>query len=181
MFGNFQISDEMLRALMQWKQQQGGGTLPGMSGPGGTVSGVTQDLQNMSMEKDWLGRNIGPSAVGSAQGVSPGGEAHNQFMQSEYMKAPPSSTNTGGLDPKSRMMLMVGQQLFNRSREEEQPLQPMRTSPVSVGAMPAMSGDAMKGMQMQRGNMPDFRLGGGGVLSDPNRRRQRRAQFLYGI
>ncbi len=178
MFGNFQISDEMLRALMQWKQQQGGGTLPGMSGPGGTVSGVTQDLQNMSMEKDWLGRNIGPSAVGSAQGVSPGGEAHNQFMQSEYMKAPPSPTNTGGLDPKSRMMLMVGQKLFNRAQDEPE-MVPMRTSPVNVGVMPAMSGDAMKGMQMQRGNMPDFRLGAG-MLSDPNIRR-RRPQFLYGI
>jgi len=174
MFGNLQISDEMLRALMQWKQQQGsGGGLPGMSPQGG---GVTQDLQNMSMEKDWLGRPIGPSAVGSAQGISPGGEAHNQFMQSEYMKAPPSKTNAGGMDPKSRMMLMVGQQLFNRSQQDPETI-PMSTSPVNVGAMPAMTGFENT-MQMQRGNQPSYQMMGGGVLSDP---RRRRPQFLYGV
>lgn len=175
-FGNFQIDDNMLRAFLEWQrnnQGQGGGMLPGMGG------GVTQDLQNMSMEKDWLGRNIGPSAVGSAQGISPGGEAHNQFMQSEYMKkAPPSVPAMGGMDPKSRMMLMVGQKLFNRAQDEPE-MVPMRTSPVNVGGMTPMSGDVMRGMQMQRGNMPDFRLGAG-MLSDPNIRR-RRPQFLYGI
>lgn len=173
-----------------------GGTLPGMNvnTPGINPDPMAQKMLNSggteSLYPKWyqpdqggtnfLGQKEGIDSIGAAQGISPGGAANNQFRTDAIMKPPPSTNAMGGgMDPKSKMMLMVAQQIFNQSQEEEQPLVPMGTSPVSVGGMPAMPMN--DSMQMRRGTMPDYQMTSGGVLSDPNRRRQRRAQFLYGI
>jgi len=145
--------------------------------------GMQRPYNSAGAETNSVGQKIGHSAMGSALGVSPEGQAHNQAMYNQAMNPMASgdtSVMAGGLSPKAKMMMMVGQQLFNKS--QERPELPTNVgvgaNAVNVGSKPAMNpGNFAQGMQMQRGNPIQYSLGGG-MLQDPRRQRN---QFLFGV
>ena len=185
-FGGLQWTDDMLQQLMRMSQG-GGGSLMGVNTPGINPSPqAQQELMGLAMkrpgiEKDSLGRPIGASAMGNAQGFSPAGEANNQFITNSAMNpmASGDTSTMAGLDPKKKMMLMVAQQLFNKSQERpEVPDVPVGANSVNVGAKPTLDpSNFTQAMRMQRGTPMQYSLGGG-MLQDPRRRRN---QFLFGV
>lgn len=203
-----QITPEIMQLLMKFGKMGGqgqGGGLPGMGGgfPGGIGGalgsiigainpvGINSDpraqqtLDSMQMNRGGP-QTMGPAGInlkniGGAQGFSPEGASHNNAMQDMASGAGNAMAGGGGMDPKTKMMMMVAGQLFNDSQKKGEPVPQdvsVGANSINVGQMPNLDPASFTSqMAMQRGAPRQYGMGGG-MLGDPRKRRQPR--FLFG-
>lgn len=201
-----QMTPEMMQLLMQFAGNKGGsggqgllpmlmggqgqgGGLPGMGGFNPNTPGINSDpraqqtLDSMQMNRGGA-PSMGPpnfQNVGAAQGFSPEGANHNKAMQDMAMGGGNAMAGGGGMDPKTKMMMMVAGQLFNDSQKKGEPVPQdvsVGANSINVGQMPNLDpGSYTSQMAMQRGAPRQYGMGGG-MLEDPRKRRQPR--FLFG-
>jgi len=192
------MTPEMMQLLLQFAGNKGGsggqgllpmlkgGGLPGMGGMGGfnpNTPGINGDpraqqvLDQMQMNRGGA-QTMGPPGinlknVGAAQGFSPEGASHNNAMRDMAMGG--GNAMGGGMDPKTKMMMMVAGQLFNDSQKKEEQVPQdvsVGANSINVGQMPNLDpGSYTSQMQMQRGAPRQYGMGGG-MLQDPKKRRQ---------